>query len=134
MAKPTPKNLKIKLWELCKQHARARDGSKCFTCQKSDLSGSNQHTGHFIPSASGGATLRYHPNNLRVQCYNCNINLGGNGAEFYRKMVASLGKKQTEKLFVLKQKTIKADSIFYSKMIELYKAGNEQAIIDFLEG
>lgn len=129
----TPKQLKAKLWEQCKHHIRLRDGNTCFTCGKVGLTGSNQHTGHFIPSASGGAVLRYHPDNLKVQCYNCNINLGGNGAEYYRRMILNIGNTKTEMLFSLKNKSIKADSIFYMKMIELYEAGDEKAIVNYLE-
>lgn len=131
------KGLKDKLWAQCRAYFRAKYGDRCFTCGRTGLTGANQHTGHFIPSGSCGATLRYHPNNLRIQCYNCNINLGGNGAEYYREMERTLGKKKVEALFQLKNKSIKADELFYKQMIELYKeaivTGKEKKIIKFLE-
>lgn len=123
-----------KLWELCKSHARNKINSdRCFTCDRIGLSGSNQQTGHFIPSACGGALLRYHPNNLRIQCFHCNINLGSNGSEYYRRLVRDIGQKEVDKLFVLKERSISANTIFYQKMIELYTSGDEKQIIKYLE-
>lgn len=46
--------------------------------------------------------------NLRWQCYYCNINLGGNGAVFYKKLVEIEGQKYVDQLFLDKQKSIKA--------------------------
>lgn len=127
MKKPTVKSVKNKLWEECKRVVRNRyrvgdQAWMCYTCDRLIVVGSDAHTGHFIPSGSCGALLRYDLRNLRVQCYNCNINLGGNGAEYYRRMVKEVGKKAVEQLFIDKQKTVKADIIFYSNLLEQYKA------------
>ncbi len=86
------------LWELCKQEIRAKYGNTCFTCSKTGLKGSDWHTGHFIPSSVGGAWLRYDLRNLRPQCYNCNINAGGNGAIYYQRMVATVGQVAVDQL------------------------------------
>ena len=37
------------------------------------------------------------------------------------------------KMKMIKNKSIKADSIFYEKMIELYEKGDEEAIVNYLE-
>jgi len=112
--------LKVKLWELCKQLIRKRDDNVCFICGKGDLAGASWHTGHFLPSAACGAYLRYDLRNLHSSCYHCNINLGGNGAMFYVRLEATYGKKWLDKVFLDKRVIVKADEIFYLKLIEEY--------------
>lgn len=121
MRKKSIKSLKTELWELCKQIIRKKYGNTCFTCGKSGLEGSNWHTGHFIPSASGGILLRYHLDNLFCQCYHCNVNLGGNGAVFYRNLVAQKGQDYVDTLFKIKNQSAKADILFYENKIQEYK-------------
>ncbi len=125
MKKKSDNKLKEELWNLCKQIVRKRYKLKsgdwrCYTCDRLIDEPSKAHTGHGIPSAVGGASLRYHLDNLRVQDYYCNINLGGNGAEFYRRLVAEIGQERVDELYKLKQKTVKADRIWYSNMIDSY--------------
>ena len=124
MRKPTISQLKKKLWELVKTACREKYGNVCFTCGRTGLEGSNWHTGHFIPSSTCGAILRYDLRNLRPQCYFCNIHAGGNGAEFYKRLVQKEGQDYVDKLFIDKNKTIKADILFYSKLIEDYTNEN----------
>jgi len=124
--------LKKQLWSLVSLYIRERDYFLCITCGRTGQ-GSQIHAGHMIPNASGGALLRYHPLNIHAQCYHCNINLGSNGAEYYRVMLARHGKEIMEKLFDFKNHSIQADRYFYTSMIELYKQGNQQEIIKFLE-
>lgn len=112
--------LKKKLWELCKNIIREAYGNTCYTCEKDGLKGSDWHTGHFIPSSTCGAFLRYDLRNLRPQCYHCNINLGGNGAIFYRNMVDDVGQAEVDQLFADKQVSVKADRIFYEDLIRKY--------------
>lgn len=113
--------LKSHLWELCRLITRKRYGDTCFTCGRKDLVGSNLHCGHFIPSAAGGAFLRYNLQNLRIQCYHCNVNLGGNGAQYYRRLVEEEGQLYVDNLFQLKNTMIiKADRIWLEGMINLY--------------
>lgn len=122
MKKPSPKTLKKKLWELCKQIIRLKYGNTCYTCDKQGLAGSSWHTGHFIASSIGGAFLRYDLRNLRPQCYRCNIDLSGNGAIFYRKMVEREGQEYVDRIFRDKQRIIKADNLFFeNKIIEYTK-------------
>lgn len=113
--------LKAKLWELCKQIVRKRDGNSCLICGKGELAGASWHTGHFIPSAACGAYLRYDLRNIHSSCYHCNINLGGNGALFYKRLVDIYGQEFVDRIFKDKQKIIKADVTFYSKKIAEYE-------------
>ena len=75
-----------KLWEFCKQIIRLTYGNNCYTCPATGLVGSNWHTGHMFAKASLGSSLKYDLRVLRPQCYNCNINQGGRGADFIEKM------------------------------------------------
>lgn len=108
-----------KLWELCKKITRKKFPNVCYTCGKGGLEGSNWHTGHMWPKASLGANLKYDLRILRPQCYHCNINLGGNGAVFYRRMLDQIGKKEMNRLEKERSLTIKAED-HYLKLIDEY--------------
>lgn len=64
--------------------------------------------------------LKYDLRNLRICCYHCNINLGGNGSAFYRNLVNIEGQEYVDKLFEDKQKTIKAYD-YYLILLNEYK-------------
>lgn len=113
--------LKKILWELCRAIIGSRYPDYCFTCDK-PIAGSNRQLGHFIPSSVGGAALRYHLDNLRLQCYYCNINLGGNGSEFYPRLVAEIGQERVNALFRLKHLITKANRAFYEALIAEYES------------
>ena len=108
------------LWVECKRIIRAKYGNKCYTCGKQGLVGSDWHTGHFIPKGACGAFLKYDLRNLRPQCYHDNINLGGNGATFYKLMVEREGQRYVDQLFKDKQKIINARE-HYEKLLNHYK-------------
>lgn len=108
------------LWDECKRIVREQFGNTCYTCDAKNLSGSNWHTGHMIPKGSLGAYLKYDLRILRPQCYNCNINLGGNGAEFYRRMVMREGATYVDMIIADKNVTVKAYD-FYVKLLAEYK-------------
>lgn len=118
--------IKEKLWDECKRLIRLKyqntDGTwDCFTCHKNINVLSDAHTAHFIPSSTCGALLRYDLRNLRVCCYNCNINLGGNGAVFYQQLVLIEGQKYVDDIFADKNKSIKADLQFYEQKLNEYR-------------
>lgn len=118
--------LKKDLWEECKRIVRKKyiqdNGTwNCFTCGRLIDEPFKAHTAHFIPSASCGAYLRYDMRNLRVCCYFCNVNLGGNGSFYYKNLVTEKGQEYVDQLFVDKQKHIKADTHWYIQKIEEYK-------------
>lgn len=121
-AKKTPeKKLKEELWELCRKITEKRYTNVCFTCGKA-VAGSNRHLGHFIPRSVGGTLLKYNLDNLRWQCYYDNINLGGNGSEYYRRLVQEIGLERVESLFEMKKTLVKSDRKFYESLISEYRA------------
>lgn len=112
------------LWQECRRISKTLykppgGVHKCFTCDK-PIEGSNCQLGHFIPNSVGGALLRYNLDNLRLQCYYCNINLGGNGAIFYKRLLAEKGQEHIDKLFELKNQTTKAID-HYIMLLDKYK-------------
>lgn len=112
---------KDKLWELCKEFIRGRDGNVCVSCGKTGLAGSGWHTGHLIPKAACVAYLKYDKRNLYSQCYYCNINLGGNGAELSRAVALRHGQDFLDQLFDDKKIMVKADKFFYEERIKEYE-------------
>lgn len=108
------------LWEECRRIIKAKYGNTCFTCGKNNLEKSNYQIGHFIPKGSCGANLKYDLRNLRPQCFHCNINLGGNGALFYKNLVETEGQKYVDQLFEDKNISVKAYDYFV-ELLEEYK-------------
>jgi len=51
------------------------------------LIGSNQHVGHFTSSSVCSAELRYALENLRPQCYACNIYRSGNWPAYEQHLI-----------------------------------------------
>lgn len=66
------------------------------------------------------ASLKYDLRLLRPQCYHCNINLGGNGAVFYAKMLMENGKEYMDTLEKDKRKLVKAYDC-YVQLLEEYR-------------
>lgn len=121
MKKQTISKLKDNLWKAFSLYIRQRDNYTCFTCGRTGT-GSAIHAGHFIPSSTCGLFLRYHEKNVHAQCYNCNINLGGNGAEYYRRMVARYGQKEVDQLFKDKERITKWTPDDYIALTKEYKS------------
>ncbi len=135
------KKAKKKLVEVSHTHVRKRDsvsedkiGGYCFDCGRY-AEGAQFQCGHWIPDSSGGASLRYHPHNMHGQsgACNCGYNQEMVKINYSTNMVRKYGQERIDKLLQLKNKVIKADIIWYEKLIELYTVGNEQDIINFLE-
>lgn len=105
----------------------------CFDCEKLSF-GKDFQCGHWIPSSVGGALLRYHPWNMHGQASSCNCGYNQEMVKirYTLAMENKYSKGQIDKLLELKKKTIKADIIFYTKLLFLYKNGDEQAIVDYL--
>lgn len=113
--------LKTKLWELCKILTRKKYGYNCYTCgQQSEA----PHTGHFISSSVCSGELRYSLDNLRPQCYRCNIHLSGNWLAFEQNLIRDKGKEWVE-AFKRKNQETKGkqyDSLWYEAKIAEYQA------------
>lgn len=66
--------------------------------------------------------MRYHLDNLRIQDYRCNINLGSNGAVFLYKLQQEIGQERVDELFNLKNQELNRDVVlFLEEKIEEYK-------------
>lgn len=136
------KSLAKRLEKVSHDFVRRRDSDndyqiagKCFDCGRW-VEGQQFQAGHWIPSSHGGALLRYHPQNMHGQAGGCNMKYNQEYVKinYTFKMVEKYGEKRVSEIRALKNKTVKADSIFYSRLIELYEEGNEKSIIKFLEG
>ena len=130
-----------KLVKVSHDYIRNRDslskdtvGGACFDCGKITY-GKNFQAGHFIPDSSGGALLRYHPHNMHGQASGCNMSFVQERVKinYTLAMIRMYGQERLNEIMRLKTKTVKADSIFYSKLIELYQIGREEDIVNFLE-
>ena len=104
------------LWTVFSLWVKIRDRWTCFTCGKR-VYGSDAHAGHFIPRSTGGSELYFHPNNVHCQCFDCNIELGGN-LKIYEEL---LGPEIVALLRALKNKTSKWDVGRLKLEIEFYK-------------
>lgn len=115
--------LKKALWDECRRITRARHGNTCYTCGKTGLEGSNWQTGHFISSSICSVALRYHLDNLRPQCYNCNINKSGFWTAFEDHLVRDFGKGFPEILKELNRNTkgLQYDILYYQDKLDEYK-------------
>jgi hypothetical protein len=112
------------LWRHFSWFIRQRDGGVCFTCGKK-CSGVGYHAGHFIPvGGNGGHALRFDERNVNGQCFNCNINLGGNGGEYYRRMVVRYGQSVVDELYEMKTHPVKWSDTMFAEKIKYYSIKN----------
>jgi len=116
----TISSLKKKLWIECRRIVRARfncDGEYyCFTCGNLTAV---PHTGHIIASSLSSTEMRYSLDNLRLQCYMCNIHKSGNWVGFYE----ALGKNYIDNLIKRNNETKGKSyhSDWYINKIDEYK-------------
>lgn len=68
--------------------------------------------------ASLGAYLKYDLRVLRPQCYNCNINQGGRGADFYKRMSKEILPEEMAQLEKDRQITVSAMDHYLKLIIE----------------
>jgi hypothetical protein len=62
-------------------------GNDCYTCPQKNLEGANCQLGHVPwPRSDLGPMAKFDTRYTRIQCFRCNINLGGNGAKAYERM------------------------------------------------
>ena len=77
-AKTPLSKLKKRLWAITREIIILLHGTTCYTCGKTNLEKQNLQIGHYIPSSVCSVEMRYDVQNLRPQCYRCNIHLSGN--------------------------------------------------------
>lgn len=123
-AGPTLAQLKKRLWELCKAITRNTYGNVCYTCGAQDLAGSNWHTGHFITDSTCSTELSYDLENLRPQCYRCNIHLSGNWVAFEAHLLMDKGPEWITNLKARNRATmgLRYDHIWFANQIARYEA------------
>lgn len=114
--------LKKKLWALCRVIIIQRYGSDCYTCSARELAGSNRHIGHFISSSVCSAAMRYDLDNLRPQCYRCNIHLSGNWPAYEQHLIQDGIDVVALKARNQATKGMQADRLFYQNKIAEYEA------------
>ena len=117
---------KKEFWRVFARYIKARDKHRCFTCDKI-CTGLDEHAGHFIAAGACGLELYFDEDNVHVQCYKCNINLGGNQYIYGQR----LGKK-SEELYDRYHKrngSFKYSSADYARLIEEYE--KKLSTIDF---
>lgn len=120
--KDTVGKLKQKLWQLCRQLTQQRYGIDCYTCSARNLSGSNLHTGHFIPSSVCSAELRFSLDNLRPQCGGCNVWRSGNWPAYEAHLRRDGIDVEELKRRNEATKGLKYDRLFYEAKIAEYTA------------
>ena len=88
---PSISKAKKKAWEWFSKYIRLRDAllttgtkdrARCITCNKEypAFGVGCLQAGHFIPGRANA--VLYNEDACYAQCYNCNINLGGNWPEY----------------------------------------------------
>ncbi len=97
-------SLEEKIWAECKRIIRARHGDTCYTCGAQGLEGVNWQTGHGKAKSLLSIIHKYDLANLRPQCFNCNINLGGMSDIFVTKLAL-----EPEGLAFLNEACVKTD-------------------------
>lgn len=112
---------KKEFWKVFSLYIRTRDKFICFTCG-AELERRNSQAGHMIPRAAGGLSLYFNEDNVHCQCYRCNINLGGNGAEYARRFILKYGQKSFDKIIKLRDTGyLKYTIEDYQRLIGEYK-------------
>ena len=107
--KPSLSAAKKKAWAAMSKWIRTKDSKDGYaTCVTCGWTGeiSSMQAGHFIPKAQGNA-IYFEETNVHVQDYRCNINLGGNGPEYYSFMMQKYGQEEIDRLRALAKTTVK---------------------------
>ena len=81
---------------------------------------SNCQGGHYY-TKKGYPTLYFDENNVRVQCYHCNINLSGNTVIFGERLEEEIGKEAIEELKSRRHDSVKRMRSDYEDLISEYK-------------
>lgn len=122
--KSTPlKKLQTRLWGFCREYALKKYPKTCYACGAENLEGVNCQLGHCIASVLCPFELDYHPDNLRWECFRCNIRLGGNAAVFLERLRREFGQAYIDNLFLMKNqpRIVKPSLQDYENYIEKYK-------------
>jgi len=129
MIKKKPKTLtklKGELWKVFSTYIKfkySKDGEwcNCFTCGNPiQIGTSNCQGGHYY-TKKGYPGLYFNEDNVRPQCYHCNINLSGNTVIFGENLKAEIGAIELEKLDSIRHLPVKVTRYEYENLIIEYK-------------
>lgn len=125
MKKPTVSSTKQKTWVIFSKFIRTRDCLKTTGCSSWGLCVTCGKRYHFKLLQAGHFIQGRHNNNLfsekgcHAQCYNCNINKGGNPLEYRRKIIEMYGEGYDEVLEA-ENRVIKSFSVDTLKDLMVY--------------
>lgn len=98
---------------------RLRDKDQnCISCGK--VINGVRHASHFM-SAGGHSAIRFHPDNVWVSCYKCNVMLSGNGLEYRIRLIKKIGVERVEWLEENGHEVKKWEKDELKELIKTYK-------------
>jgi len=121
----TLSKLKKDLWKVFALYIKLKysidnEYTKCFTCDAPlKIGTSNCQAGHYY-TKKGYPALYFNENNVRPQCYHCNINLSGNTVIFGERLENEIGTDQMEHLKILRHNQVKLMRSDYIDLIDQY--------------
>lgn len=118
--------LKKDLWKVFSLYIKLKysddlDHVNCFTCGRRLKIGTSDCQGGHYYTKKGYPALYFNENNVRVQCYHCNINLSGNTVIFGELLEQEIGAEQMEHLKLLRHNQVKLMRSDYEYLIDQYK-------------
>ena len=123
--KSLPK-LKAELWKwfslfIKLKYSKDYEYCNCYTCgQRIKIGTLNCQAGHYY-TKKGYSALYFDENNVRPQCYHCNINLSGNTVIFGEKLEQEIGSEEMNRLKEHRHDSIKLMKYDYLDLIDIYK-------------
>lgn len=124
MKKPKISTLKKKAWKLMSEYIRRKYADEfgmveCVSCAPPATRKywKLQQAGHFVPRGRGNACY-FLEENIHPQCFQCNINLGGNPAGYAKFIKDTYGADKIDELELEAQKTVKFTVPILEELIE----------------
>jgi len=124
--KKTLTKLKKDFWKVFSLYIKLKysddfEHVNCFTCgARMKLGTSNCQGGHYY-TKKGYPALYFDENNVRPQCYHCNINLSGNTVIFGELLEQEIGKDAMDDLKFRRHDQSKLMRSDYEDLIDEYK-------------
>jgi len=122
MKKVTLSKIKKKYWEKLSRkvkeiHSNGEGNCICFTCGSPlKIGTSNCQAGHCYPQGAYPA-LRWNLDNIRPQCFNCNVIHHGRIHEFKEKLIEEIGEERVNWLHEHRHDQLKLSVKDYEQMI-----------------
>lgn len=128
---PTIGKLKKKLWAEFTLFIKLRASSdgrfcQCYTCGATmEIGTTSCHAGHWLPR--GGYSYHYfNEDNVRPQCYRCNINLLGNTPVFEQALRAEIGDDKVNEIYHSRNNVEQRKRWWYEEKIFHYQQANKE--------